>query len=255
MFLWAQVQKPGRATTGIAPDTSRQARSSRKRSRAADVPVFFVAGQQEAAALRAEKRKDAGYSDPAREPSWLLKTSPDALERLTKYIQCVDYIHTAVGAAPCTVSEWAAKVEAARRCPKAPHVTGTTEYMRLWSIRSLLLSRMAAEGVSRLTVDSSATIRQICQMNPDMSGGLTRARNKFYHDGNAGRSTSDFVKEYGHRPELISMWMCFAVDMGLQSSDFDQFDVNTWWKAAAEYHSTHGVSPHPAAHVSEHVQL
>lgn len=212
---------------------------------------FFVDGHQ-AKVEAAEKAEAAGGGKKkAKLPSaWLLKSRPDCLGRLERYVRCVDFISNEIGSTPRTVTEWATKVAAARKCPKAPHITGTTPYMRLWSIRAMLLSHMARDGIDRLTVDSSATIRQICEMNPDMSEGLARVRYHYYHSGNSGGAASDFVKKYGNRPELLSMWMCFSIDRGFSDEDFSSFDLQQWTDAANAYLRKERVHPHPAVQCS-----
>ena len=231
IVLHTQVQKPQLKPKQKSGSTSKN--TSRATS---DKPVFFVIGQAEQPVKKSGKNA-----------SWLLKPRADCISRVSKYIRCVDFISTAIGESPTTVSEWAAKVEEARKCPQAPHITGVTPYMRLWSIRALLLSRMCKDGIDSLKVDSSATIRQICEMNPDMSKGLARVRYHFYHSGGAGGSASDFVRQYGGRPELISMWMCFAIDAGLHDEDFVNFDKKAWWAAAQAYYRKERVHPHPVA--------
>ena len=48
------------------------------------------------------------------------------------------------------------------------------------------------------------------------------------------------------RPELFSMWTCFAGNKGLMPEDFAKFDRAKWSSAADSYKSRTKVDPHVA---------
>ena len=56
-----------------------------------------------------------------------------------------------------------------------------------------------------------------------------------------------FLERLGaKRPELISMWSCFAIDPGFRASDFEEFDVDEWRRAASRMLKSTRVPPHLA---------
>jgi len=52
------------------------------------------------------------------------------------------------------------------------------------------------------------------------------------------------------RPELFSMWLCFAGDREFRKAHFEDFDKAKWLQAAKKLKSKTGVNPHPVARAS-----
>ncbi len=46
------------------------------------------------------------------------------------------------------------------------------------------------------------------------------------------------------------MWLCFAIDRGLKSEDFENFDEGQWQAMALMLHRETGVMPHVQAATS-----
>ena len=91
-------------------------------------------------------------------------------------------------------------------------------------------------------------------MNPDMSFHLNRARKHFLHkraEGGQGKLTvKRFLQLMGahkkSRPELLSMWCCFAGDRGFCAKDFLKIGkrkAREWTKYAEAYSKRYKVSP------------
>ena len=128
-----------------------------------------------------------------------------------------------------------------------PHVTG--EYLLPWHVRSWMLALMHKEGIPRLTVDKAATLNAFINMNPDMSGHLTRLRSRLALVLKKESTVSTFLKAVGScdRPELLSMWLCFTTAVGMRDSDFEEFASRLWRQRASDFVAQHGLVPHPSA--------
>ena len=178
---------------------------------------------------------------------WVVSAQADWQSKCKRYIVAAKRMMEAIGAAPHTVTEYSAKAEAAQAVPKCPH--WGAGYMRKWTIRSVLLSLMASANTARLEVDDGCTASQIVCVNPDQTQGLTRLRTHLLvTKGFKGLTGKQFLAKCGAgRPELFSMWLCFAVDRGLVSDDFYSFEVGRWQAMALQLHQETGVMPHVAA--------
>ena len=180
-------------------------------------------------------------------PAWCIAPAPDWNERITRYIAAWDYILEAIGGdCPKTVSEWSEKQKACLNAPAAPHMS--PDYLRPWTVRSYLLSQMVRCRVPAIRIDPACTVNMIIHMNPDVKGSLTRVRSRLsVTEGLRGVTARTFMRRLGNgRPELASMWLCFALDRGF--SDFDEnFDPASWTEAAKQLLAEQKVHPHPAA--------
>ena len=181
------------------------------------------------------------------EVAWVLTPTADCEERLENYITTWDYVLEAIGDCPRTVSEWAEKQKACRKAPASPHMSG--DYMLPWTVRSYMLALMTRTKVPALRVDPAATVNMLVNMNPDMSNSLVRIRSRLtVTEGQREVSVRDFLKKIGSgKPELASMWLCFAGDRGLKKTDFSTFSLRRWQEAAESLYFQHSVHPHPVA--------
>jgi hypothetical protein len=181
---------------------------------------------------------------------WVLEPDDACSAKLEAYIVASDSLVKSIGLAPRSVSEYAAKADSAlKQVPQCPHWPRTTDaYMRKWTIRSYLLSIMAASKVDGLTVDRSCKMSDVISMNPDMTSGLTRLRSHFLvSKGYRGLTGKQFLAKCGAgRAELFSMWLCFAIDRGLQPGDFKKYSADQWWAMAEKMLKETGVYPHIA---------
>jgi hypothetical protein len=88
----------------------------------------------------------------------------------------------------------------------------------------------------------------VISMNPDMTSGLTRLRSHFLvSKGYRGLTGKQFLAKCGAgRAELFSMWLCFAIDRGLQPGDFKKYSADQWWAMTEKMLKETGVYPHIA---------
>ena len=177
---------------------------------------------------------------------WVIAEASDVADRIAKFIATADFFAKALEKAPRTVSQWSAKMEAALKAPPCPHVGRGRRYMRMWHVRCYMLCRMHAQGIAKLSVDQSCTLNSLVYLNPDMSGGLKRIRSHFQNQG-LQLTTKQFIQHLGaKRPELLSMWSCFAIDPGFQMSEFTSFNAEQWHAAADRMLKETKVPPHLA---------
>ena len=178
---------------------------------------------------------------------WVVRERADWQSKCKKYVVAAERLVEGIGAAPRTVTEYAEKAQVAEAVPKCPH--WGRGYMRKWTVRSVLLSLMTSANVPRLKVDDRCTAGQIVGMNPDQTSGLTRLRTHLLvTKGYTGLTGKQFLAKCGAgRPELFSMWLCFAIDRGLRTDDFENFDEGKWQAMAVQLHLETGVMPHVAA--------
>ena len=181
---------------------------------------------------------------------WLLDGSEyPSLSTLTKFVEGVDRLVKAVGQAPRTCSEWRSKM---RKVSKAlgrrstPRLAGN--YLRRWSTRGFMIDLMRQSRVRRLQVDTALTLSGFLRMNPDQHGVLNRIYMRCLKRGDDVDSVNAFVRHFSVKPirvELLSMYCCFADDVGFQDNDFHNFNLEAWLAAATELRAETGVEPHP----------
>ena len=88
------------------------------------------------------------------------------------------------------------------------------------------------------------TVPQFFDMNgPDQKGNFEKLAKHFR--ATRGRAPNS-VKVRHCRLPFLSMWLCFACDRGLRTSDFDNFDLPRWQSAAKRYRRLVGVRGHCA---------
>lgn len=213
--------------------------------------------------------------------------------KLAKFIQTWSSIEEAIGAdAPTTVSEWHSKMKAAKTAalknPTAPRLNGN--YLLSWHLRALLRDRMVAAGVSKLSVDSDATVYKLMRICPDQSKFLFKIHQYLIQcEEVRGISVKQFIAKVAEAdtpPELLSMWSTSCTELLLfimypcvhhegcgksgggnfQSNSSEQrycfakdkgwkdwyFDIpmETWSAARAKLLAEDGVEPHITASFS-----
>ena len=191
--------------------------------------------------------------------AWVPARSKDDVEtstqRLMKVIWAWTVIRNEIRKAPRSCLEWVNLQQYAFKelrklkmdIPRLP-VRGD-DYVRMWTVRTLMLMLMSKEGVQKLVVDRKLTAWKFCQMCPDQKLHL---RKLYYHV--RPQSVRDFLKKCGFRdgpPELFSCMTCFAGDMAWDYLQRSQFDVELWNKAVCAYHRKHGMFPIPAVIIKE----
>ena len=185
---------------------------------------------------------------------WVLSPASQCENKLCQYIAAADALHSAIPKAPKTVSQYSEFAQSAlESLPKTPHWGGGVgHYMSQWTVRSYTLCLMQRDGVSRIALDNACAITQLLSMNPDMTEGLIRAQSHLKATkGFRNLSCKQFLKACkAGRPELYSMWLCFAVDVGLTSNDFSKFNVQNWRRTAQTLFEETGVPPHPSVSCS-----
>ena len=187
--------------------------------------------------------------DPKYVGVWVIAATKTCQARVCKYIKAADAVTAKLEAcgAPTSVHEYATLAAAAVTCAKAcPH--WGKGYMRKWTVRSMMLSCMFRSGVKSLKVDTDCTVTEVLGMNPDQTDALTRVRKLMLIQGKTGQNGQEFLHQSGAgRPELFSMWLCFAADRGFKRAHFERFDKSKWLQAAKKLKSKTGINPHPVA--------
>jgi len=125
--------------------------------------------------------------------------------------------------------------------------------MCIWTVRLYMMMLMHMQGIEKVRVDRSCSIRAFLGMNPDHSKHLS----KLYRSNvSTVHSVRDFLALCGwehSRPELLSMMTCFAGDRGLKESDFDDAKFSQWCVHRNRLERTLGFAPH-CVHVAKVVR-
>ena len=88
-------------------------------------------------------------------------------------------------------------------------------------------------------------------MNPPKQRGISKISAEPFAaiKSCASKTVTDFVvwvNVPGCILHYLSMWLCFAGDSGLDSTDFEDFDVEVWKHVAREYEKQHQLGGHCA---------
>ena len=174
-------------------------------------------------------------------------------KKISKYIQGCDALVQAIGPeAPKCLSEYCASMHAGIDAINdlkftVPRINGP--YMVPWTARGIVIDLLVASDVSDLIVDKDITLSRFISANPDQKSQLQQFRSALANVGKAPKHVKEFLGAIAGkhiRPELLSMHACFAVDDGVQDTDLDNMDYNTWDKCATALEREWGVAPHLA---------
>lgn len=179
----------------------------------------------------------------------MIEQTETCQDKVCKYIKAADAVTAKLEAsgAPKTVHEYASLASTAvTGTPTCPH--WGHGYMRKWTVRSMMLSWMYRCGIESLKVDAECTVTEVLGMNPDQTDALNRIRKLMLIQQKTGQNGREFLRQsQAGRPELFSMWLCFAGDRGFKSAHFEHFDKSKWSQAAKKLKAKTGINPHPVA--------
>lgn len=139
------------------------------------------------------------------------QVKPDGI--LEKFIRVWDAVEKEIGGSPPkTISEWYVKMRAAKKIakqlPAAPRLSG--DYLLPWHLRALLRDRMVAAGISKLKINTDATVYQLMHLCPDQSRFLRKVQQYLIQvkkqTGLTVKEFMTFAAEADTPPELLSMW-------------------------------------------------
>ena len=187
--------------------------------------------------------------DPKDVGVWVIEQTETCQDKVCKYIKAADAVTAKLEAsgAPKNVHEYASLASTAvTGTPACPH--RGSGYMRKWTVRSMMLSWMYRCGIESLKVDAECTVTEVLGMNPDQTDALNRIRKLMLIQQKTGQNGREFLRQsQAGRPELFSMWLCFAGDRGFKSAHFEHFDKSKWSQAAKKLKAKTGINPHPVA--------
>ena len=95
------------------------------------------------------------------------------------------------------------------------------------------------------------TLHEFFEMNgPDAKDNFDKLYSAFPQEKDGmPKSVTEFLawlKVPGCLLPLLSMWLCFACDLGFKSADFEGFDVDVWNQVTRKYRKQHRLRGHCA---------
>ena len=176
-----------------------------------------------------------------------------SLERLTTFVKAWDAVVKEVRYAPSKLSEYITsyfQILKILSSQDAFRLRG--DYVAPWTARGYLLELIFQTGYVEVEIDREATLQQFLLANPDRHRHLQRLHKHFRlkYESRAPKTVKQFLrKALGGaackcNALTVSMWLCFADDVGFRDADFD-LSVRAWTSQAHEYVREFGIHPHP----------
>lgn len=197
---------------------------------------------------------NAGHSEE--HLKWILVDTEDRVKeshsRLTAFIATWDPVAAVLSEAPVTCLEYKqCMVRGLSVLAEGNAFRLRGDYLGPWTIRAYLVDLMFAEGRYQLLNPNELTVPEFFVMNgPDSKGHFEKLYIAFRQEKNrVPKSVTEFLcwlKVPGCLLHFLSMWLCFASDRGLNSTDFQEFDVGVWNHVSRKYKKQYQLQGHCA---------